>query len=493
MASPKEVVWNNTKLIATLGPASTSREVLTSLFDAGLDVCRLNFSHGDLDGHRRVLETIRTLANERGEPIAVVGDLCGPKIRLGGVRGGSLVVEQGQVVRFVRGETECTAEQFTTNYAGMIDEVEAGQRVYVDDGMIRLLVMERTKDELVCTCTAGGVVSPHKGVNLPDTTLSTAALTEKDRRDLAWALEHELDYVALSFVRRPADLYELKELIRQRASDTGVVIKIEKPEALEHLDELIVNTDVVLVARGDLGVEMDVWQVPLIQKDITARCRAAGKPVIIATQMLQSMISSPMPTRAEVSDVANAIFDRADAVMLSGETAVGKFPVQAVEMMNRVAQVTEAHLRRHQPPRALTKTVSAGAYRGTAAIAHAAVRAALDLDACLVAVWSATGASVRLVAQHRLPMPVVGLSYDERVCRRMNLLYGVQPIRVEPVRNPAAMAAVLDARLLECGLARRGDLIVVVTSTRPRTPGSTDTTLLHRVGEAHPSPNPSTA
>jgi pyruvate kinase len=471
----------NTKLIATLGPASCDPQRLAAMLDAGLDVCRLNFSHGELPQHRQMLETVRTLAAERGQPIAVVGDLGGPKIRLGTVRGGSLEVEPGQTVRFVPGTQECIPGQFTTNYPSLVGEVEVGQRIYIDDGLVRLLVAHRRADELICTCTTGGTISNRKGVNLPDTRLATPGLTEKDRRDLDWAVENELDYVALSFVRRPADLYELKGILGQRGSDMGVIVKIEKAEALEHLDELIANSDAVLVARGDLGVEMDIWRVPLIQKEITARCRAVGVPVIVATQMLQSMVSSPMPTRAEVSDVANAILDAADAVMLSGETAVGRYPVQAVAMMNMIADVTEAHLR--NTPRAESITPeSAQTMSRTAAIAHAAVQAARDLNARLVAVWSATGASVRLVAQHRLPMPVVGLTYDQRVYRRTNLLYGVIPIRVAPIANPAEMAAVLDARLLELGLASPGDLVVVVTSTRPTTPGATDTTLVHRVG-----------
>jgi pyruvate kinase len=317
-------------------------------------------------------------------------------------------------------------------------------------------------------------------VNLPDTRLSTPALTDKDRRDLDWAIDHELDYVALSFVREPEDLYELKRLIKQRGSELRVIIKVEKREALQHLDELIAETDVVLVARGDLGVETDIWRVPLVQKDIVARCREAGVPVIVATQMLQSMVNQPMPTRAEVSDVANAILDRADAVMLSAETAVGHYPVESVDMLNRIAAATEEYLRRR--PHEHTQTSVTARYRPTGAVAHAAVQAALDLGARLVAVWTATGATVRMVAKHRLPMTVIGLTYNERVYRQLNLLFGVMPIRVDPIDNPTEMATTLDRILLERKLALSGDLIVVVTSRRPNMPGATDTTLIHRVG-----------
>ena len=469
-----------TKLIATLGPASANRERLTEMFDVGLDVCRLNFSHGTHETHAQTLELVRTLAAERDEPITVIGDLCGPKIRLGDFEGGAVKLEAGARVRFVRGAGTCTSGRLTVSYERLVDEVEAGQRIYIDDGLVRLLVTERSADELVCTCTTGGTISSHKGVNLPDTTLSTPALTEKDRADLAWAIAQDLDYVALSFVRQPEDLYELKRAIKAAGSTMPVIIKVEKAEALTHLDELVEHTDAVLVARGDLGVETDIWRVPLIQKDLIARCRAAGVPVIVATQMLQSMVTSPMPTRAEVSDVANAIIDRADAVMLSAETAVGEYPGLAVDMMNRVAAATGAFLDRL--PASAGVLHPALRAQPTAAVAHAAVQAALDLNARLVAVWTATGATVRLVAQHRLPMPVVGLTYDERVYRQMNLLFGVVPIRVAPMDNPAEMARTLDTVLRERRLAADGDVVVVVTSTRPTMPGATNTALVHRVG-----------
>lgn len=468
-----------TKIIATIGPATASRERLSRLFDVGLDVCRLNFSHGTLENHARALENIRALAAERNEPICVIGDLCGPKIRLGEFPEGEVVLEEGQVVRFVPGDGPCTSERLTVGYADFTADVEPGHRIFINDGLVRLVARERQGAELICTCVVGGALSSRKGINLPDSELSAPALDEKDRRDLAWALEHELDYVALSFVREPEDLYELKRAIKAQGSDTPVIIKIEKPEALQHLEELITHTDAVLVARGDLGVEIDIWRVPLVQKDLIARCQVAGVPVIVATQMLQSMVDSPMPTRAEVSDVANAIFDRADAVMLSGETAVGRYPTQAVDMMNRIAATTGEFLARCRP---CSPALSIAAIQQpTAAVAHAAVQAALDLGARVVAVWTATGATARRVAQHRLPMPVVGLTYNERVCRQMNLLFGLIPIRVAPLDNPAAMTAVLDEILVARKLAEPHDLVVVVTSTRPTTPGATDTVLVHRV------------
>lgn len=470
-----------TKIIATLGPACASRERLAEMFAAGMDVCRLNFSHGEPELRARLVGWVRELAAERRMPTCIIGDLCGPKIRLGVFPGGPVDVSAGDVVRVVRGEGACTAERLTVSYPALVDEVAVGHRLLVDDGRVRLVVRERLADELVCDCVVGGPLDSRKGVNLPDTTLSIPALTEKDRRDLDWALEQGLDYVALSFVRQPEDLYELKRAIKERGRFLPVIVKIEKTEALWHVDELIANADGILVARGDLGVETDLWRVPVIQKDIVAECRQAGVPVIVATQMLQSMINEPSPTRAEVSDVANAILDQVDAVMLSGETAVGRYPVTAVDMMDRIAGATEEYLAKRPPVGAVASPEAK--YRPTAAVAHAAVAAARDLGARLVAVWTATGTTVRLVSQHRLPMPVLGLTYDDAVYRRLNLLYGVVPVRVEPMDNPSAMAAALDAHVLERGLAAQGDLIVVVTSTRPTTPGATDTALVRRVGE----------
>lgn len=471
---------NRTKVVATIGPATYANERLADLIDSGVSVCRLNFSHGTLDDHAQALRTIRTISESLKRPVAVLGDLCGPKIRLNTVAGGQVMVQAGQAVRFTRGAADCTDAVLTTNYPTLVDEVQAGDRILIDDGQVRLLVTDARDDELVCACTVGGTISSRKGVNLPDSNITVAALTEKDRRDAQWAVEHRLDYLALSFVRRPEDVAELRKLIGA-SPHTGIVVKIEKREALDHLDALIADSDGVMVARGDLGVEMDVWRVPLVQKDITIRAREAGVPVIIATQMLQSMITNATPTRAEVSDIANAILDGADAIMLSAETASGAYPSLAVDMMDKVARVTEDYLRIH-PPETVTTMISAASPM-TSAIAHAAVQAARDVNARLVAVWTATGTTVRMVSQHRLPIPVIGLTPDERVFRKMALWYGVTPIRVEPIENPAQMTILLERRILQLGFARPGDLIVVVTSTRPTVPGATDTTLVHRIGQ----------
>lgn len=478
MNAPGVQQFLRTKLVATIGPASAAPDKLAPLLAAGVDVCRLNFSHGTIDEHERVLKFIRTWSEESGRIVTVLGDLCGPKIRLTRVPGDGIDLQTGQRIRFERGESDCTPERLYCTLPQLMDEVQVGHRIYIDDGLVRLLVTDRNADAVHCTVTAGGRISSRKGINLPDTRLSVPALTEKDRGDLAWAVQRELDYVALSFVRKPSDVRELRGLIGARAGP-GIIVKIEKLEALEHLDELVSLSDGVMVARGDLGVEMDVWQVPLVQKAITNRCREAGRAVIIATQMLQSMVTAPVPTRAEVSDVANAILDGADAVMLSAETASGAHPLGAVEMMCRIAHTTEAFGAR--PPE--STSVDAASPR-VSAIAEAAVRAALHVDARLVAVWTASGETARLVAKHRLPMPVVGLTHDPRVARRLNLLFGVVPLVTAPNANPVELIRSLDAELLRRGRARADDLTVLVLSTRPEVSGETDTVMVHRVGRS---------
>lgn len=475
-----------TKIVATIGPASRSAERLTELLEGGVNVCRLNFSHGALDEHEEVVRTVRAWSQASGRPVAVLGDLCGPKIRLNAVRGGEARIETGASVRIVPGDGACDAETLTTTHPTLVEEVQVGQRIYIDDGAVRLIVVDKRVGELACVCKVGGVVSTRKGVNLPDTRLAAPALTAKDRVDLAWACRHELEYVALSFVRRPADVRELRDILRSQARPPQAIVKIEKVEALENLDELVELADGVMVARGDMGVEVDAWNVPLIQKSITARCRAVGKPVIIATQMLASMVSSPTPTRAEVSDVANAILDGVDAIMLSAETASGEFPLGAVEVMRQAALATEAY---DESYRSTTADDAAAAGQRVDppqsgrldAIAHAAADAAVRMKARLVAAWTTTGETVRHLARQRMALPIVGLAHDESVFRRLSLLYGVYPLRVEEMDSPAQMMHVLDSTLRDRRLVCAGDTIVVVTSTRPQSRGETDTLVIRRI------------
>jgi pyruvate kinase len=353
--------------------------------------------------------------------------------------------------------------------------------VLIDDGNVLLKVTDKRTDALVCRCEIGGTISDHKGINLPDSNISAPTLTDKDRRDLDWAMEHEVDFIALSFVRRPEDLRELREILSTRGSQARVVSKIEKPEALQHLAEIIELSDVVLVARGDLGVEMDISRVPIIQKEIALRARNQGRPVIVATQMLQSMVEAPVPTRAEVSDVANAILDDADAVMLSAETSIGKYPLRALSMIRRIAEHTESFgVRRPDRPGANTETPPAVA----TALVRGANVVARELDIRLVAVWTQGGDTPRLLSRHRLDQPILALTPNEKLCRQMTVLYGVEPVVLEPAARLDETFADIDGVILERGLAREGELIIVTGDTRPDLPGETDALFIHPVGSA---------
>jgi pyruvate kinase len=469
-----------TKIIATVGPACNRAETLSAMIDAGLDVVRLNFSHGTLADHTVALEQINRVARQHGTTIGVIGDLCGPKIRVGEIAGGQCEFEQGHPVTIQRAAVQGTSQRVSTNHPALIDDVAVGDRIFIDDGAVRLRAVDKRPDELICQVEVGGTVTGHKGVNVPDTRVSSPSLSPKDLQDLEWAIAHGVDYVAMSFVRSPEDLYELRRRLKERDSRMGVIAKIERPEAIEHIDEIIEHSDAVMVARGDLGVEMDPALVPLIQKDIVLKCQRHSVPVIIATQMLQSMVNSPMPTRAEVSDVANAILDGSDAVMLSAETSVGRYPVEAVTMMNRVAAQTEEFLSRSGPK--LERQPPTTSLRVTSAVVHGAQLLANELGARLVGVWTESGFTARLISKRRLPQPIVGLSADERVCRLLTLYWGVVPIQATRPDDDNAMLVQLDHLFVDRGLASRGELIVVVAGTRLHKPGATNALLIHLVG-----------
>ncbi|MBN1344660.1 MAG: pyruvate kinase [Phycisphaerae bacterium] len=468
-----------TKILATIGPACNDDETLAEMFDAGLDAARLNFSHGSLADHMVALERVRRIARQRGVPVAVVGDLCGPKIRVGRVVADACELLAGQGIVIQRDECDGTAERIGTNHPAVVDDVAVGDPILIDDGLIRLRAKAKTADEIECEVEIGGTLRGNKGINLPDTAVSTPSLTDKDLADLDWAITHELDYVALSFVRDPDDIYELRRQLKERQCEMGVIAKIEKPQAVQHIDEIIEHSDAVMVARGDLGVEMDAARVPLIQKDIVLRCQRASVPVIIATQMLQSMVDSPVPTRAEVSDVANAILDGADVVMLSAETSIGRHPAQAVATMNRVARETEEFLARTSALR--EHRLATSSLRVTWAVVHGAEVLARQLGANLVAVWTESGFTARLLSKRHLPQTIVGLSSNERTCRRMGLLYGVRPLLATRPTVDSEMLMQLDKALDEQGLASSGDLIVVVSGTHLHEPGATNALLIHLV------------
>ncbi|MFP3937050.1 MAG: pyruvate kinase [Phycisphaerae bacterium] len=467
-----------TKILATVGPACGEVEDLRRMVRAGCDALRINFSHGDDEQRQRFLDNIRAVEHELSEPLAVMADLCGPKIRVGPISGGSVLLADGQEVAIQREPLEGRADRISTTLAELVDCVKLGDTILLDDGRIRLAVVETDPpDEIRCQVVHGGVLAEGKGVNLPDTKLSIPAMTEKDHRDIAWIAQRDFDYVALSFVQSADDVELLKRLLPESGSEAHVVAKIEKPQALADIERIIESADAVMVARGDLGVEMDLPEVPIAQKRIAALCRRGGKPCIIATQMLESMTHSPQPTRAEVSDVANAVLDCTDAVMLSGETAVGKYPAETVAMMDSIVRETE----NYQDTTGANVEVTYAPARTTAALAGAVGEIIRREDISAVAVFTSTGTTARVMSKNRPPVPILALSPDEKVVRRMRLYYGVQPVRAdapEHTRDVLTKAADFAVRI---GAAEKGQKMLVLSGRPIGTPGTTNTLVVHTV------------
>jgi pyruvate kinase len=476
-----------TKIVATMGPACGDVEILLALFQAGVDVCRLNFSHGSLDAHLGMLRNIREAAARWSQPIAILGDLCGPKIRLGqvGSQNGSDGMPIAVGYELVIQRTPCIGEggRVSSIYANLVDDVQVGHRILIEDGLLRFICTEKSFSEIRCNCTIGGILRSSKGINLPDTNVNVPSITDRDWECVDWAIENDLDYLALSFVRSAEDLLLLREHLRNKTADIHLVAKIEKAEALEQMEAILEASDGLMIARGDLGVEMDVAQVPIIQKDLIRRCQTAGKPVIVATQMLQSMIEQASPTRAEVSDVANAIFDGTDAVMLSGETSVGKFPLGAVHTMSHVANVTEEYIISASAAAPINARSNSASLRFSAAIARGVREIVEDLKLKLVVIWSQTGATARIFSKGRFPVPLVALSSDHGALRKMALHFGVIPQEMAPPENMLDLVQGVDALVRERKFAAVKDRIVIVAGAALGTPGTLNGVILHTVGE----------
>jgi pyruvate kinase len=467
-----------TKVVATLGPASSDPEVLGGMVEAGLDVVRLNFSHGERADHLARFKLVREIAAARGRNLAILADLQGPKIRVGLVDDNGVAVPTGGDVTLVAGAERAAAPEVPVVYDRLAADVGPGDRILLDDGAIELSVRDVDGARVRCLVRRGGVIRSRKGVNLPGVAVSAASLTAKDRADLATAVAAGADYLALSFVRKAADVLAAKQAVAEEGGQVPVVAKLERPEAIEALDEILAATDAVMVARGDLGVELAVEKVPPLQKEIIARANAVGVPVITATQMLESMVSSPRPTRAEASDVANAIFDGTDAVMLSQETAVGAFPVEAVATMHRIAVEAEnTPTLAHPPP------PGGGALDVTATVCKAAVQMAGDLRARAIVAFTEGGATARFVSRFRPRVPIVGLTPADATRRRMALYWGVAaPPVLDRGVELGAMVAQADERLCENGLAETGDVVVIVAGT-PGRGGATNRVIVHQVDE----------
>jgi pyruvate kinase len=471
-----------TQIVAPVGPASRDEAALAGLVESGVDVFRLNMAHGSIAEHQETFDRIRRVAEAAGRPIGVLVDLAGPKIRLGELPGGAVECVEGGVVRFVRGRESPGGDGFTVTYERLIDELAAGDSVMLADGTISLVVESRSADEVRCRVVQGGVVRSRQGVNLPGVKLSVAAMSAADWQHAEWAAAVGADFVSLSFVRSPVEVKLLQELLRTRGSRARVVAKIEKREALDDLDAIVAAADCVMVARGDLGVEIDVAGMPMVQKRIIRTCQRYQKPVIVATQMLDSMQHARRPTRAETTDVANAILDGADACMLSGETAIGAHPRLAVEMMRRIASATEkqyledrwqylegrfgrdrygaavASLEFPPPPEFLVD----GLHPITQAVVDGAGRIAAELDAKLVVVASRSGVTAIARSKRRGAVPTVGVSDDPATLRQMALYWGVTPLAAVEAADLGALLEQVSAWGLQAGRLRRGDRILLV-------------------------------
>lgn len=469
------------KIVATLGPASHTTDQIRTLVDAGMDVARLNLSHGTHADHLESYLAVREASDASGRGVGILADLQGPKIRLGTFVDGPVLLEPGAEFIVTTDDVPGDATMVSTTHAGLTDDVGPGDLVLVDDGRIELRVTKVEGTRVHTTVVEGGRVSDHKGFNLPGVPVSVPALSDKDIEDLRWALRIGVDMIALSFVRSPDDIKGVRAIMENEGIFVPVLAKVEKPQAIENLEQIVEAFDGVMVARGDLGVELPLEQVPLVQKRAIQMCRQAGKPVIVATQMLESMIGSPRPTRAEASDVANAVLDGADALMLSGETSVGHNPALVVETMSRIIERVESEALERIPP--LDLEVRGSTAR---ALTRAAVDVAQYTDATYLIAFTETGRSARLIARWRCDTSLLAFTPNPRVRSQLALVWGVETFLVPQVRHTDDMVVQVDKALLDIGRATIGERVVIVAGVPPGVPGTTNGMRVHKMGSAGP-------
>jgi pyruvate kinase len=471
-----------TKIVCTIGPASSGPAELDGLVRAGMDVARLNFSHGSHDDHAAVIRRLREGEERWGRPVAILQDLQGPKIRLGtfGPGGGGRVdLEPGRTFVLSARPVAGTAQRATVTHPEYLKEVRSGDQIWMDDGMIQLRVEETTGDEVRCRVVAGGRISDHKGISLPNVPLPVSCLTDKDRADLRFGIEQGIDFVAVSFVRSASDIAEVRKFLLEQGADLPIVAKLERQEVIgSNLPGVLTMVDAVMVARGDLGVDVPLEEVPHIQKEVIRQARAAKVPVIVATQMLESMVTHLRPTRAEVSDVSTAIFDGADAIMLSAETATGRYPVEAVQVMARIAERAEQAVLGVEPPR--RRRERAGFPE---AVSDAAATAARVLGARAIVPFTQSGFSARLISQERPDVPIIALTPFVEVQRRLALSWGVSSRLIRKVETTDEMIEEVEATLLGDGSVRVNDVLVIISGSPMWVTGTTNLLKLHRVGE----------
>jgi pyruvate kinase len=464
------------KIVATLGPASSSYDQLRALIEAGVDVARMNLSHGSYDVHEQIYRDVRKAASDLDKPVGVFVDLQGPKIRLTKFKDGPVKLEKGATFKITTDEIEGDVNICGTTFKGLPGDVKVGDFLLIDDGKVKLRAVAVSDTTVTTEVEIPGLVSNNKGINLPGVAVNVPALSEKDEDDLRWALKLGVDMVALSFVRNASDIDRVHEIMREEGRKVPVIAKIEKPQAVENLEEIIDAFDAIMVARGDLGVELPLEQVPLVQKRAVELARRWAKPVIVATQMLESMISSSIPTRAETSDVANAVLDGADALMLSGETSVGSFPVETVTTMAKIIQSTEENGLSRIPDLGTRPHTQGGA------VSFAAMEIAELLGSKFVCVFTEGGDSLRRISRLRSAVPVLSFTPNVQTARELSLVWGSKTYIVPKVTHTDAMFEQVDISVLEQGMCKVGDEVVVVAGTPPGVSGSTNTLRVHKVG-----------
>ncbi len=469
------------KIICTIGPSTSAPKTLASLIQAGMNIARLNFSHGTHDSHAKYIRSIRKVSRELNKPVMVLQDLQGIKIRIGNVFNDSISLKKGRKIFLEPGEGVSTEDRLFISYPAILNDLKKGQKVLLDDGLIQLIVKGKNTESLIATVKEGGILTANKGVNLPETTISLPSFTDKDLRDLEFGVKKGIDAVALSFVLNAGDITRVKKWLKNKNINIPVIAKIEKPEALINIDAILHAADGIMVARGDLGVEVPQDEIPVIQKQLIRRANEMRKPVITATQMLESMREHARPTRAEITDVANAVIDGTDALMLSAETSTGKYPVQTVKMMNKIIVTTEKKIP--------VSIASPDIYNKTAtdrlshAVADAAVKAAYDVGAKCITAFTRSGSTALLVSKFRPSAPIIAFTPDKDVLRQIPLYWGVKPHYMKLLKNTDEMVYEVEAALIKLKLVKKGDLIVITASSPVKTYGKTNFLKIHKVGD----------
>jgi pyruvate kinase len=456
-----------TKIVCTIGPASQSETVLKGLIQAGMDVARLNFSHGDYAFHARIIKRIRQLAHRLGRPVAILQDLQGPKIRVGPIAGDRARLQTGRRFSLTTRKLMGSSQIVSVNYEQLHRVVKKGDRILLGDGEIELEALRLRPDEVICKILVGGVLGSHKGIHFPQGSLDLPSLTSKDRRDLAVGIEQGVDLVALSFVRGRADIVQARREIKKRGASVPIVAKIEKHEALDHIDSILEEVDAIMVARGDLGLEIAPERIPALQKMMIRKANRLGKPVITATQMLRSMVQNPRPSRAEVADIANAVLDGTDALMLSEESAVGSYPIQAVKTMAQVAMETERILEPRSQFDGIKRSVPE-------AISLAAVSLARDLQVKAFLIPTSSGSTARMIARYRPTQPLIAISPEAQTVKMLCLVWGVHPVLIPSYRSTDAMMRLAQKKALSLGYVKKGDLVAITAGLPLNRPGTTN-------------------